>query len=58
MKKEIIKVDKLPKPSMPYSHCVKAGNLLFTAGTVGIDPATNKLLRLRFSYLILGILRR
>ena len=43
MKKEIIKVDKLPKPSMPYSHCVKAGNLLFTAGTVGIDPATNKL---------------
>jgi 2-iminobutanoate/2-iminopropanoate deaminase len=43
MKKEIIKVDKLPKPPMPYSYCVKAGNLLFIAGQVGVDPASNKL---------------
>jgi 2-iminobutanoate/2-iminopropanoate deaminase len=43
VKKEIVKVDKLPKPSMPYSHCVKAGNLLFIAGTVGVDPANGKL---------------
>ena len=43
MKKEIAKVDKLPKPSMPYSHGVKAGNFLFTAGQVGIDPANGKL---------------
>lgn len=43
MKKEVVKVDKLPKPSMPYSHCVKAGNLLFIAGTVGVDPTTNQL---------------
>jgi 2-iminobutanoate/2-iminopropanoate deaminase len=43
MKKEIVNVDKLPKPVMPYSHCVRAGELLFTAGQVGIDPATGKL---------------
>jgi 2-iminobutanoate/2-iminopropanoate deaminase len=43
MKKEIVKVDKLSKPSMPYSHCVKAGNLLFIAGQVGVDPANNQL---------------
>jgi 2-iminobutanoate/2-iminopropanoate deaminase len=43
MKKEVVRVDKLPKPSMPYSHCVKAGKFLFTAGTVGIDPASGKL---------------
>ena len=43
MKKEIVKVDKLPKPSMPYSYCVKAGDFLFIAGQVGVDPASNKL---------------
>lgn len=43
MRKEIIVVDKLPKPSMPYSHCVKAGNFLFIAGQVGIDPENSKL---------------
>ena len=42
-KKEIIVVDKLPKPTLPYSNCVKAGNLLFVAGQVGIDPANNQL---------------
>jgi 2-iminobutanoate/2-iminopropanoate deaminase len=43
MKKEIIVVDKLPKPPMPYSHCVKAGNFLFIAGQVGVDPVNSKL---------------
>jgi len=43
VKKEIVKVDKLPKPPMPYSYCVKAGNLLFIAGQVGVDPANNQL---------------
>jgi 2-iminobutanoate/2-iminopropanoate deaminase len=43
MKKEIVAVDKLPKPPMPYSYCVKAGNLLFLAGQVGIDPTSGKL---------------
>jgi len=43
MKKEVIAVDKLPKPPVPYSHCVKAGNFLFIAGQVGVDPTSNQL---------------
>jgi 2-iminobutanoate/2-iminopropanoate deaminase len=43
MKKEVIRVDELPKPSMPYSYCVKAGNFLFLAGQVGVDPTSGKL---------------
>jgi 2-iminobutanoate/2-iminopropanoate deaminase len=43
MRKEVIVVDKLPKPTMPYSYCVKAGNFLFLAGQVGVDPATSRL---------------
>ena len=43
MRKEVIAVDKFPKPSMPYSHCVKAGNFLFIAGQVGVDMANGKL---------------
>jgi 2-iminobutanoate/2-iminopropanoate deaminase len=43
MRKEIIVIDKLPKPPMPYSHCVKAGNFLFIAGQVGVDFTNGKL---------------
>ncbi|HUW48566.1 MAG TPA: Rid family detoxifying hydrolase [Patescibacteria group bacterium] len=43
MRKEIIVVDKLPRPPMPYSHCVKAGNFLFIAGQVGVDFTNGKL---------------
>jgi len=43
MRKEIIVVDKLPKPPMPYSHCVKAGNFLFIAGQVGVDFTSGEL---------------
>ena len=43
MRKEVIVVDKFPKPALPYSYCVKAGNFLFIAGQVGVDPATSKL---------------
>jgi 2-iminobutanoate/2-iminopropanoate deaminase len=43
MRKEVIAVGKLPKPTMPYSYCVKAGNFLFIAGQVGLDPASGKL---------------
>lgn len=43
MRKEIIVVDRLPKPPVPYSHCVRAGNFLFIAGQVGVDPKNGKL---------------
>ena len=43
MKKEVIKIDKLPKPPVPYSNCVRAGEFLFIAGQTGVDPANGKL---------------
>jgi len=43
LKKEVIKLDKISKPPMPYSHGVRAGNLLFIVGQVGVDPANGKL---------------
>jgi 2-iminobutanoate/2-iminopropanoate deaminase len=43
MKKEVVAVDKFPKPTLPYSYGVKAGDLLFIAGQVGVDPANSKL---------------
>jgi 2-iminobutanoate/2-iminopropanoate deaminase len=43
MKKTVIAVDKFSKPALPYSHAVKAGDLLFIAGQVGVDPANSKL---------------
>jgi len=38
--KEIITTDKAPKAIGPYSVACRVNNLVFTAGQVGIDPAT------------------
>ena len=38
MKKEIVVADKAPKAIGPYSAGVKAGQFVFTAGQLGIDP--------------------
>jgi 2-iminobutanoate/2-iminopropanoate deaminase len=43
MKKEVVTVNRFPKPALPYSHCIRAGDFLFIAGQVGIDPANGKL---------------
>ena len=43
MSKEIIHTDHAPAALGPYSQAVKVGNLIFTAGQVGLDPATGKL---------------
>ncbi|MFH0961511.1 MAG: Rid family detoxifying hydrolase [archaeon] len=32
-----------PKVIGPYSQCVASGNLVFSAGQIGIDPKTGKL---------------
>lgn len=45
MDKQIIKTDKAPKPVGPYSQAVKAGNLVFVAGQVAIDPKTGTLIQ-------------
>ena len=41
--KQIISAEKAPKPIGPYSAGVRAGQLVFTAGQIGIDPATGDL---------------
>jgi 2-iminobutanoate/2-iminopropanoate deaminase len=42
-KKEIVMCSNAPKALGPYSVAIKAGNLVFTAGQAGLDPATNEL---------------
>ncbi|HYE81227.1 MAG TPA: RidA family protein [Clostridia bacterium] len=40
MTKETIRTEKAPAAIGPYSQAVKYGNMLFTSGTLGIDPVT------------------
>ncbi|MBN1536550.1 MAG: RidA family protein [Anaerolineales bacterium] len=42
-KKRIITSDKAPKALGPYSVANVMGNLVFTAGQLGLDPNTNEL---------------
>ncbi|MGA2889551.1 MAG: RidA family protein [Terracidiphilus sp.] len=42
MSKHVIATDKAPAAIGPYSQGVRAGNLVFTAGQVAIDPATQQ----------------
>lgn len=42
MNKLIIATDKAPAAIGPYSQGVRAGNLLFTAGQIPLDPATGQ----------------
>jgi 2-iminobutanoate/2-iminopropanoate deaminase len=41
--RKVIHTEKAPKAVGPYSQAISTGNLLFTAGQVGIDPRTGKL---------------
>ncbi len=40
--KSVIQSDKAPKAIGPYSQAIKAGDHLYLAGQIGIDPQTNK----------------
>jgi 2-iminobutanoate/2-iminopropanoate deaminase len=40
MSKEIVRTEKAPGAIGPYSQAVKYGNLVFTSGSIGIDPVT------------------
>jgi 2-iminobutanoate/2-iminopropanoate deaminase len=42
-KKEVIVSDKAPKALGPYSAANRFGDLVYTAGQIGLDPATGKL---------------
>lgn len=41
--RQIIKTEKAPVPTAPYSQGVKANGFLFVAGQVGLDPRTRQL---------------
>ena len=43
MDKEAIVSENAPQALGPYSAGIKAGNLVFLSGQLGIDPATGKL---------------
>ncbi len=42
MAKQIIRTDKAPQAIGPYSAAVKVGAFVYTAGQIGIDPATGE----------------
>lgn len=44
MKKEVVFTEKAPGVVGPYSQGVIAGNLLFTAGQIALEPGTGKML--------------
>jgi len=40
--KKAVHTDLAPQAIGPYSQAVQVGNLLFTSGQLGMDPATNQ----------------
>jgi 2-iminobutanoate/2-iminopropanoate deaminase len=42
MSKEVVATAKAPAAIGPYSQGIRVGNLLFTAGQVGVDPTTQQ----------------
>ena len=42
-KKKIVSTDKAPAAIGPYSQATVAGNLVFTAGQIPLDPTTGEL---------------
>jgi 2-iminobutanoate/2-iminopropanoate deaminase len=40
--KQVINTDKAPKILGPYAAANRIGNLVFTAGQLGLDPTTNE----------------
>ncbi len=43
MKKQRISTEHAPGAIGPYSQAIRAGNTIYTAGQVGLDPATGQL---------------
>ena len=41
--REVISTERPRRPPAPYSQAIRAGELVFTAGQLGIDPATGEL---------------
>jgi 2-iminobutanoate/2-iminopropanoate deaminase len=45
MDKNVITSEKAPKPIGPYSVAIRTGNLVFTSGQLGLDPASGNLVQ-------------
>jgi len=43
MSRKVVQTDKAPKAIGPYSQAIRTDFAIFTAGQVGIDPATGEL---------------
>lgn len=43
MEREVVATERAPKAVGPYVQGVKGSGFLFTAGQIGLDPATGKL---------------
>jgi len=43
MEREVIVTEKAPAAVGPYSQGIRVGDFVFTAGQLGLDPATGKL---------------
>ena len=41
--RDVISTDGAPTAAGPYSQAIRSGDLVFTAGQLGIDPATGEL---------------
>ena len=39
---QVIRTERAPIPRGPYSPAIRAGNMVFVAGQVPLDPATNQ----------------
>lgn len=40
--REVIRTDAAPAAAGPYSQAIRVGDLVFTAGQLGLDPATGE----------------
>jgi len=43
--KKIVSTDKAPKAIGPYSQAIRTESLVFTAGQIGLDPATMEIVK-------------
>jgi len=43
MKKKVIQTEKAPKAIGPYSQAIRTDTMVYTAGQIGLDPATGEL---------------
>lgn len=43
MSREVIRADGAPPALGPYNHAVRAGDLLFTSGQIGLDPRSGEM---------------